>query len=1188
MDLGILAHTLPGQAEALTDTLLRGEDLDTTVSLDGKWSRTWNKWRTDNANTLYQKGYRPCGLGFPLILRELEDGTWEAAPLFIWWLDLEPDPMRVDYWRLRHSAGSGGLINPVLLAKMNRSGREELPSWQDWLNFQKGHPGTGEALDAFCAHLGFEVSGKSSGLIPIQDPGAEETPPLQTGMRRSGLMGLFPRPLPFVREARLEDFLTDARVDPPSHSFGPLLPTPSQARAIRLLSVAQAARVTGSSGAGKTELLYDRALHALSLDWKCLVICPDPVRLRSFRQKLEATGLQNVCFFGHDPLADEANLNQKLQALLEASSSKEEPNWPDGGALETAKTALHALEETRQALSRKFFGSKSWQDCVAILLEASRIPGAKRMDPGSVPNLGLTWEEYQNLRHVIDRGSKLFPEIGRFDHPMSRLHADLFLQYDLLSSEERVREQLLGQLGQFRSLEQDLHAMRAQYAETLDQHYTTWYKSLAIPLFDLNELIDQYTDEFGKDFTLSSWLSLRVVGFFWKRYRELRQVKEQVFEAYRGLALRHGELNYFPFDFPEYQRGNELPKLRATLAAFSEALAEWREGLPPRLEEAVTVLSSQRIHPAAGMEVQVEDLEEKYANAALALNESGLFPDRFPPDLSQAEDQALQVNEVVRDLEQVAFAIDPFEPFYKWQRFWLSLDASARTLIKAVFDSGAEAWVPTFDLWYLTQVLEKEENPSLPGPGWSPGSYTKKWDHWRRGLPAYLDEYWKAVRTAFLEAERKEKPGSTSFLANLARSLRKDEPERKPSELLSRRQLVGLLPLWVMTPESAAAFFSVEANKGIFDLLLYDDAQDIPLAAGQGLLPLGKRQFLFGDPDDSTPSPQDSLLSVAENYPCSQIELDGVLPPERPKQPTRKIRVYRTSGLYDPDQGSNEAEIDALLELLTQVGPIAGPVAVICWTQGQRDRVMTRLRVMVERQLSGAGSIKALLEGGLHIYHLGETVAGDVEHLILSTCFGPETEDGEISPQIACLDQDDWRNLQKKFLATQEGRISMLSSLPKSWSPSPGTGQGDLARFMEQAEDPEEPVPDSDGDPGSRAPKIPVFPATPLSLAVLKMLEPHLEGNSMTFSPAADIPLRFFAEAGKDRPACLLTLDGTLGPVEWTDFAWEAHAITAFQAEGMTVLPVWSGSWWRDPETSAKRLARDINEVFSKLRDSRK
>ena len=302
-----------------------------------------------------------------------------------------------------------------------------------------------------------------------------------------------------------------------------------------------------------------------------------------------------------------------------------------------------------------------------------------------------------------------------------------------------------------------------------------------------------------------------------------------------------------------------------------------------------------------------------------------------------------------------------------------------------------------------------------------------------------------------------------------------------------------LAPCMLMSPNSVSQY--LKAESGLFDLVIFDEASQMPTAEAVGSLARAKSAVIVGDPKQLPPTAFFTANYVdEENLENEDMEsvLDDCLalgiPQKRlswhyrskhesliafsnatyygnklctfpsPDALSGKVSLVRVEdGLYDKGfTKKNKAEGDALVaEVIRRLSDPAlkkSSIGVVTFSSAQKDYIERKLTAEIaQKRLESAAYER---EEPLFVKNL-ENVQGDERDVILfSVCYGPDKY-GKISLNFGPLNQaGGWRRLNVAVSRAREEMVvfSSMTGAMIDLSKTSSKGVAGLKAFLEFAE----------------------------------------------------------------------------------------------------------------------------------------
>ena len=379
-------------------------------------------------------------------------------------------------------------------------------------------------------------------------------------------------------------------------------------------------------------------------------------------------------------------------------------------------------------------------------------------------------------------------------------------------------------------------------------------------------------------------------------------------------------------------------------------------------------------------------------------------------------------------------------------------------------------------------------------------SYARTLDEMRPLLPPVLVSDALAARARIATEER-------ARMAALRRALERKRGKRRIRDLVGEfgDLITALTPCVLMSPDSVARFFP--ADRQDFDLVVFDEASQITVAAAVGAMGRGRSVVVCGDsrqmpptsfaelsrdedPDDE-PLDEESILSecVAAHVPRlwlswhyrSRVEgliafsnksyyqgrlssFPSPVAAERdPGQTGFGISLRRVNGqfirsvprgqsrrFFRTNSAEAEAIVDEIRRRFAQAGGSTPSLGVITFNTQQRDLIETRLRDLDDQKITA--SLDA--DEGIFVKNL-ENVQGDERDTILFSVAFSANERGDIPLNFGPLNrQGGERRLNVAITRARRQVIVFCSFAPAHLQAERSESRGlqDLKRYLVLAE----------------------------------------------------------------------------------------------------------------------------------------
>lgn len=766
-----------------------------------------------------ETGLRELRLGTFWLQGYLDEKTYIRAPLCLTGVQLNRAKGSKPGWTLKVSQDEELIVNNSLLATLNRAIRWS-PVDQLWVQLQ-------ETLSEFTKDKSLHISAMltrvaellRSAELPILSIG-EDCGPLSSLTKKDALeaadtsnpglslvgyaiVGIFPQSSTALYQdfegliARAEAGETDQGIvdnlletpgddptelqslgnpteqavdDIPANEVNLALPCdPSQFAVLREAQTSECTVVRGPPGTGKSQVIANLIVDALSRNERVLVCCQKRAALDVVRSRLESTGLSQWSFVVHDASADRASLYAQLNQCLERSKRAPAPS----------------LEPRIQTLSceidRHISGIRGIVEPLRAIHHGQplgrwyrKAPLGIRM-PSPLPNhlVALDWEEAER---TLDRLENCREDALRYLDQRSILH----LRRDLT------------QLGQVQ-LRELLSCLEALHGCSVSPQ-----TALVLQTNKLNAL-EQTLSRYRQ--LMKRWYKLFVPDW-WRSRGQLNRLQEE--KGLQGIEpieqcislskqlKKNLELLSAHFRVPETDQLESWiaqPELRAKLERTHELLAS-------EFDKILAFDKRLSLIDPALYQLLVESEEERHRSL------------KSQPGSTKHWRDAIEKTLLLHWLDQAEHQYPTLrgEPFREYaqhrQALTKALDARADLVAQSVVQRVHQATT------LRTLSPDKQGTRSKPETEWNK-------------------------------------------LAHQLGKKRSLWPIRKLLETFSW-PLQSLAPCWLLSPEVAAEVLPLE--RGIFDLVIFDEASQLRLERALPVVYRAKRVVVAGDEQQMPPS----------------------------------------------------------------------------------------------------------------------------------------------------------------------------------------------------------------------------------------------------------------------------------------------------------------------------------------------
>jgi len=1153
-------------------------------------------------------GTKNLGIGYPFVVTKL-GGQEVAAPLFVWQIGLEPSQQHADQWQVVRNETHALQPNYPFFHLLDALYQTDFSK-----NAQMVIEGKRLNVNAFTAlcesigqTLGLVEDGLPLSIQPFERLGGEQ---FAGRLMWSAVAGIFPS-LPRTQATQPPQVAPDLPAEEASwaHSFTLLPLDPSQRSVLGAAQRNALTVVEGASGSGKTYLISAIAMNALSNGKKCLVVSKSINSLRRAQKFLLEKGVGELSFVVRDLEGDKLMLADMLR--MSADSKNKSSYNP-----ELFKTVLNKTQREQGKLDRAwndihrpFFGELSFTDTVGRFLRANRTEGKDLLLSQLNPSdFKFEMEEYEAIERAIYSSEPLFRRFPTLHHPLNRLHHNIFNEYDKEKGRSWTANQVRSLLTKATAMHHRYIGQTNDYDESLHDHFEQYYNDLALFIKRIQNGLEDGVIRFGPDFEKPASNAEKLYGVFSDKYKELVAAKAQLGEIFDNMRQVYSLRRYFEFDFPPQFDNRNIKRISELTKDFDAALKMWRKRVPAIVREDVRRLNAKSIHSELDFRDQIRELETALDTFLEEFNASGLYQDALKHEMLTVPKRQEFLEEVIARLEDTQFYLRDFDDFCIWQKHWLSLAPSAQKTVRALCKIKPQNWQAAFESWYLHNLLQKEFRPELQWDEDTLNNLQNYSRELRQLLPDQVSTQWQERKNAALRAMKSS--FSTDYKNWFGKDNRKLSLNLRAEELFHKHShpLTETLPVLLTTPE--VALDVVQLSKMQFDVVLVDEAHNIPKQECYHLFEIAKHLVVFGDArQDMTPFAEDDILEFCKGIGATAMHLEyqhqdtpegwvrfNKIAFGTPFKRTPSGRsaldstvVVNVEGRYDEAAGTNEAEARQIIDWLNLIEPTPANtypvVGIACATVQQRDLIAAQLLRIRQKKMAGWEKIQQLYLNGLGVYQFAELQGQHVDVLLLSLTHGTTDAQGSLTRHLHFWNSQLGFNQLHVVLTRATQKFYIAHSIPEGLhsvlaADKNFLGTCILSHLVTFADSLQRGERDAAEEQLNKMKKLlnyedSFFEPTVFGEEVELALRPYFESSQMKRSAMAvgvRVPL-FIQAKGSGEQSSVLAFDGVLAKTPLPSYEWEEKLGHYFRQQGISFVPVLSAHWWRSPKQEARKLA---------------
>ncbi len=924
----------------------------------------------------------------------------------------------------------------------------------------------------------------------------------------------------------------------PEVTLTPLPADATQWEAIALSQKGKSFVLHGPPGTGKSQTITNMIANALYEGKRVLFVAEKQAALSVVKKRLDNIGIGDFCLELHSNKTNKTEVLQRLSTTLALASEKEKVSLAEKA--QTIKKLKEDLSEPMVALHKKRRLGVSIYEALLICLKNKNAPDIMNIE--STFYEGLTKEKIDGYERMMIQAAAAAKECGGVHNsPFSNVNLD---EYSLqardclyCSSEVMIAE--IKHLKNYVALFLDLYRqkistltrkkleMLCEIAKTLDSGILNRYfrenEEEFFAFFNANKRLDSCFEkyfqhckklvEISKEYKeLGKWLEagrtdyehckevssvvkkLNKAAFIPFEGGELMSMLETVHEIYEAMDRIRSNTSlseYFTFAFGRVDFFDARQSFLKDLYRLHELCAT------VFMDYNADSFNSMCIRAANGYSVPV------LKGLVRSLDSFRVAEANFLA-VTKADVRKLTDEEILDSYTAKAGAlienIDMLAPWCMYKKTAKTLDEAGLTFITDALENGAvtgETIVDSFEKNIYKNFLQTNIPLDPVLARFSAAICEEKTESLRLAMEEFTDLTKEAILTKLISRlPTTSTEGSLSLeTANFQRYAKSNLRGMGLRKLFEEipELIKTIAPCMLMSPMTVSQY--LKAENGLFDLVIFDEASQIPTAEAICSLARGKAVVVVGDPRQLPPttffnsqyvdeenlenedmesmlddclainmqqrhltwhyrSKHESLIAFSnamyyENRLCTFPSPDAL---------ASKVNfVFVEDGVYDRGLTKrNKAEADALVkEVIRRLSDPTckkSSIGVVTFSNVQKEYIEQKLSAAIlHNRLEGVAYER---EEPLFVKNL-ENVQGDERDIILfSVCYGPDKL-GRISLNFGPLNQaGGWRRLNVAVSRARE-EMMVFSSMTGGMidlSKTKSRGVAGLKAFLEFAE----------------------------------------------------------------------------------------------------------------------------------------
>lgn len=581
------------------------------------------------------------------------------------------------------------------------------------------------------------------------------------------------------------------------------------------------------------------------------------------------------------------------------------------------------------------------------------------------------------------------------------------------------------------------------------------------------------------------------------------------------------------------------------------------------------------------------------------------------------------LNQIRRDVRGWQESVRYLRDWCNWQQLKQSAYQLGLKPLTDVFEAGQLAWSQASDFfeyryadWWVAEIFSR--TPALTR--FSAVDHERKIQEFRD-----TDARFAELTKQYIYAKVAEKiPASELAPAQTPLGILKREIQKKTRHMPVRKLLATtsdllshLAPCMLMSPLSVAQY--LDAANTSFDLVIFDEASQIPTWDAIGAIARGKQVIVVGDPkqlpptsffssgqsDDGTADDIQDLESILDECLGSGMRVHTLKWHYRsqkeslitfsnhryydaqlitfpsPTHPDNGVTFHHVDGVYQrAGARNNRQEAEAVVTFIEQHlqadQPNPQSIGVVTFSQAQQQLIEDLLDAARRKNPVLDRQIQALTNEPLFVKNL-ENVQGDERDIILfSICYGPD-ETGRVAMNFGPLNRDGGHRRLNVAITRAKTQIHLFSTLHPDQldlSRSKARGVADLKHYLQFA---------IQGAPALVAQTSPtgLSPDSPFEVEVLNhLLDQGWQVHCQVGCSSYRIDLAVVDPRAEGRYLLAIECDGASYHSAATARDRDKLRQMVLERLGWTVHRIWSTEWWTNREREQQRLQKAIQQAM--------
>ncbi|MGA0100046.1 MAG: DUF3320 domain-containing protein, partial [Steroidobacteraceae bacterium] len=1068
----------------------------------------------------------------------------------------------------------------------------------------------------------------------------------------------------------------------PEQVFAPMLSDSSQLRAICTASEGRDIVLVGPPGTGKSQTITNLICHLLASGKSVLFVSEKMAALEVVHRRLSSIGLGPFCLELHSSKANKAGVLKQLNESLEASSRRTVEDWKrEADRLATLRWDLNSLVE---ALHRRYPNDLTVFEAMGTVMK-----WRDRWTPAALHWQSAEEHDRNQLEALRDTARQMAALAGSLSqlvgHPLAAVEATAWKptwEQSLLQAassgvaQVRQVESAVGPLAA--SIERDPRTLSWQELTLLDELADVLLRATALPAGVVAAALDatasqhlqslaghgrarekvwqalasDYKDSLQRvraNEVESQWLE--ACGAWWLKAwlgkrRILRQLAlhsragtapgeesveallQQLFklnaedDALLALEVRSRELlgeawQREATDWSVVERGLEWSQ------AYRQVLGLLAADDPARIGDWHLRLRSTAVAPLASYREAFSHLRQQLEAISAAAGRSSSLVD--------APNAAAILGRLSATLQGWQASREQLQPWCLWRASRArALAAGLGGLVQAVERGSAplKDMADYFEFCYQSWWLGKALDGSPVLCEFSSVNHERKLEEFK-AADAHFQELTSRYVAAVLAGNVPNSsllPGADTEMGKLRREIQKQRRHIPIRQLLRAMPnlLPRLKPCLLMSPLSVAQY--LDTRHAQFDVVVFDEASQIPVWDAVGAIARGRQLVCVGDPKQLPPTnffnkvdnldglageeqieDMESILDECLSVGLTPLSLDWhyrsrheslitfsnityydnrLITFPSPYTEDRAVRFERVQGVYDRGGSrTNRAEADAIVAAIERhyLDPAkrAQSLGVVTFNQAQQTLIQNLLD---ERRRASQPLDQAIAAGTLEPLFVKnlENVQGDERDVIyFSITYGPDAS-GRVALNFGPLNQDGGQRRLNVAISRARVQVVIFSTLlPEQVDLSRvrAAGVRDLKNYLDFAIRGARALAEQAAPTGGEA-------ESPLEQQVMQALrDKGWEVHPQVGVSGYRIDLGVVDPRAKGRYLLGVECDGRTYHSAATARDRDRLRQLVLESLGWKIHRIWSTDWWRTPAPTLEKLLQRLDELVASPHD---